>query len=77
MLGEDGQPAMGFAAERWVGGGRTIRKNRGLPVKQYEPFFPSGPTTKTRRCPGWDAGAGGLLAVVRAELRYGGQSAGK
>src|SRR5690606_6318279 len=25
--------------ERWVGNGRTIRNNKGLPVRQYEPFF--------------------------------------
>ncbi len=24
---------------RWVGSGRTIRNNKGLPVRQYEPFF--------------------------------------
>ncbi|MCH9686162.1 MAG: toxin, partial [Deltaproteobacteria bacterium] len=27
------------AVPRWVGSGRTIRNNKGLPVRQYEPFF--------------------------------------
>ncbi|MCH9683140.1 MAG: RHS repeat-associated core domain-containing protein [Deltaproteobacteria bacterium] len=27
------------AVPRWVGSGRTIRNNKGLPVRKYEPFF--------------------------------------
>jgi RHS repeat-associated protein len=32
-----GAPA--FTDKRWAGTGRTIRNNKGNPVKQYEPFF--------------------------------------
>ncbi len=28
-------------SDRWVGNGRTVLNNKGLPVKQYEPFFSS------------------------------------
>ncbi len=27
------------ASERWIGNGRTIINNKGLPIKQYEPYF--------------------------------------
>ncbi len=39
VLGADGQPTLVQVSERWVGSGRTIRNNKGLPIKQYEPFF--------------------------------------
>jgi len=33
---EDGGPAV---SPRWVGGGWTVFNNKGMPVRQYEPFF--------------------------------------
>lgn len=38
-----GNLVLGPVAERWVGSGRTIFGNKGQPIKQYEPFFDSGP----------------------------------
>ncbi|MGE3288890.1 MAG: SpvB/TcaC N-terminal domain-containing protein [Pseudonocardia sp.] len=32
---------------RWVGTGRVIRNNKGLPVRQYEPFFSDNPGYET------------------------------
>lgn len=39
----DGQddPILGNVTNRWVGNGRTIYNNKGLPVKTYEPYFSS------------------------------------
>ncbi|MEV4704429.1 SpvB/TcaC N-terminal domain-containing protein [Actinoplanes sp. NPDC049316] len=34
-----GRPVLGHAAPRWVGTGRTVFNNKGLPVRRYEPFF--------------------------------------
>ena len=39
ILGTDGKPIKAFTTDRWVGNGRTIFNNKGLPVKQYEPYF--------------------------------------
>ncbi|MYY08029.1 sugar-binding protein [Streptomyces sp. SID4919] len=33
------EPAPGTTATRWVGSGWTVLNNKGLPVRQYEPFF--------------------------------------
>ena len=40
----DGSLALAWSEERWVGSGREIRNNKGLPVKQYEPFFSDRPS---------------------------------
>lgn len=34
---------------RWVGTGRTVYNNKGMPVKQYEPFFDSSPVYTEER----------------------------
>ncbi|MGW3614796.1 SpvB/TcaC N-terminal domain-containing protein [Micromonospora sp. NPDC005163] len=34
-----GHPVQAVAAPRWVGTGRTVFNNKGLPVRRYEPFF--------------------------------------
>jgi len=34
-------------APRWVGSGRTVFNNKGLPVKQYEPFFSASSAYET------------------------------
>jgi RHS repeat-associated protein len=36
-----GKPLLGAASPRWVGTGRTVYNNKGLPVREYEPFFSS------------------------------------
>lgn len=38
---EDGEVpgTSGTVSPRWVGTGRTVLNNKGLPIKQYEPFF--------------------------------------
>ena len=28
-----------YTSPRWVGSGRTVLNNKGLPARQYEPFF--------------------------------------
>ncbi len=33
------EPDPDTSAPRWIGSGRTVWNNKGLPVKQYEPFF--------------------------------------
>ncbi|MFF5104379.1 SpvB/TcaC N-terminal domain-containing protein [Streptomyces sp. NPDC000134] len=37
--GPDGTPVTVQASPRWTGTGRTVVNNKGLPVKQYEPYF--------------------------------------
>ncbi|MFJ2256991.1 SpvB/TcaC N-terminal domain-containing protein [Streptomyces sp. NPDC087844] len=37
--GPDGSPATVHADPRWIGSGRTVVNNKGLPVKSYEPYF--------------------------------------
>ncbi len=32
---------------RWIGTGRTVRNNKGAPLKQYEPYFSSTPAYET------------------------------
>jgi len=32
-------PEPGVGTDRWIGTGRTLLNNKGLPVRQYEPFF--------------------------------------
>jgi RHS repeat-associated protein len=46
IVGTDGYPEMTSekVSPRWVGSGWTVFNNKGLPVRQYEPFF-----TDTRR----------------------------
>ena len=41
ILDADGQPieSAGDVAPRWIGTGWTVFNNKGLPVRQYEPFF--------------------------------------
>ncbi|GAA4469208.1 SpvB/TcaC N-terminal domain-containing protein [Phytohabitans houttuyneae] len=34
-----GRPVLAPATPRWVGTGRTVFNNKGLPVRRYEPFF--------------------------------------
>ncbi len=41
LLDIDGKPQTGNVTNRWVGNGRTILNNKGLPVKAYEPYFSS------------------------------------
>ncbi|MEU6352029.1 SpvB/TcaC N-terminal domain-containing protein [Streptomyces sp. NPDC047072] len=38
-VGPDGTPATVHADPRWIGSGRTVVNNKGLPVKSYEPYF--------------------------------------
>ncbi|WP_191971672.1 SpvB/TcaC N-terminal domain-containing protein [Streptomyces luteolifulvus] len=35
----DGSPGTVHADPRWIGSGRTVVNNKGLPVKSYEPYF--------------------------------------
>lgn len=42
-LGPDGQAIEIDASQRWVGNGRTVLNNKGMPVKQYEPYFSANP----------------------------------
>lgn len=41
QLDGEGQPIAGHVAQRWLGNGRIIINNKGLAVKQYEPYFSS------------------------------------
>ncbi|MGH1346276.1 MAG: SpvB/TcaC N-terminal domain-containing protein [Nannocystales bacterium] len=43
VLDGSGGVVLALTAQRWVGNGRVIRNNKGLPVKQYEPFFSDRP----------------------------------
>jgi RHS repeat-associated protein len=43
VLAADDEPAMVHSTDRWVGNGATVFNNKGLPVRQYEPFFDSRP----------------------------------
>ncbi len=43
VLDAEGGLVLADVTERWVGSGRVIRNNKGLPVKQYEPFFSDRP----------------------------------
>lgn len=43
VLDEDGVPKKSNTTTRWVGNGRTIINNKGLPIKQYEPYFSDTP----------------------------------
>ena len=43
VLDGNGNPELGPTDTRWVGNGRTVFNNKGLPVHQYEPFFDSHP----------------------------------
>lgn len=36
---EPGTVGTSYASTRWVGSGRRVLNNKGLPVKQYEPYF--------------------------------------
>ncbi len=47
VLDEDGAVVQVHAPQRWVGSGRTIRNNKGLAVRQYEPFFSDRPDFET------------------------------
>lgn len=58
----DGTVLMGEVADRWVGSGRVIVDNKGNPVKQYEPFFDSGP--------GWVSEADLAQTGATTLLRY-------
>ena len=36
---DNDEPVIDYADPRWVGMGRVVYNNKGLPVKQYEPYF--------------------------------------
>jgi RHS repeat-associated protein len=38
---DTGQPRVAHSTDRWVGTGAVVFNNKGLPVRQYEPFFDS------------------------------------
>lgn len=44
-----GRPLFELVANRWVGTGRTVYNNKGMAVKQYEPFFDSSPDYTVER----------------------------
>ncbi|MCX4539401.1 SpvB/TcaC N-terminal domain-containing protein [Streptomyces sp. NBC_01565] len=39
LRGPDGGLVLAWTEDRWVGTGRVIHDNKGMPVKQYEPYF--------------------------------------
>jgi RHS repeat-associated protein len=43
LLDDHGAPRLAWSTDRWVGSGAAVLNNKGLPVKQYEPFFDSRP----------------------------------
>src|SRR5690606_18343102 len=43
LLDAAGQPIQAHSTDRWIGTGATVFNNKGLPVRQYEPFFDSRP----------------------------------
>ncbi|MDP8930025.1 MAG: FG-GAP-like repeat-containing protein, partial [Actinomycetota bacterium] len=43
LLDEHGKPDLAWSTDRWVGNGAAVFNNKGLPVRQYEPFFDSRP----------------------------------
>jgi RHS repeat-associated protein len=43
LLDGNGEPVMAHTSSRWVGNGASVFNNKGLPVRQYQPFFSSTP----------------------------------
>ena len=43
VLDATGNPELVWSSDRWVGNGATVFNNKGLPVRQYEPFFDGRP----------------------------------
>jgi RHS repeat-associated protein len=59
------EPATVGGAARWVGSGRTVFNNKGLPVKKYEPYFSSTDGYEAET----ELGSSGLQGVTPV-LRY-------
>ncbi|MPZ29474.1 MAG: hypothetical protein GEV13_00495 [Rhodospirillales bacterium] len=56
-----GDPDALMADPRWVGTGRTIRDNKGNPIKQYEPFFSASHAFETEQ----ELVNGGVTPILR------------
>lgn len=58
------EPATPGGADRWVGSGRTVFNNKGLPVKKYEPYFSPSDAYEAETALG-SAGLQGVTPILR------------